>query len=99
MTDIPKEILDRLEFETPNIHNDHHNPRITKVQAIAPCESCGLEIDEVRRVRIQRNQEPKPHWREYCYTCKLVSPAGEDDWQPTQQLNFKMRQSGYWEDK
>jgi hypothetical protein len=58
-----------------------------------------LELDEVRRVRIQRNQEPKPHYREYCHSCKLVSPAGENDWQLAKDLNAKMRLNQYWEDK
>ena len=99
MKQIPKEILERLEFEKPSAYNLDHCLSVISVKAVDPCDSCGLELDEVRRVKIQRNQEPRPHWREYCYTCKLVSPLGEDDWQPTQQLNAKMRQKDYWEDK
>ena len=99
MKQIPKEILSRLVFETPNKHNDHLNLRIKKVCATAPCESCGMELDAERRVRLQRNQEPKPHWREYCYSCKLVSHGGTNDWQQTQELNAKMRRNDYWEDK
>lgn len=99
MKEIPKEIFDRLEFENATTHNDNHNLRITKVRAIAPCESCGRQLDETRYVRIQKNEQPRPHWREYCYTCKLVSPLGEHDWQATQELNAKMRVCDYWKDK
>ena len=99
MKPIPEQILERLEFERATTQNLGVCLSVKSVKAIAPCEACGVELDAVRRVRIQRNSEPKPHWREYCYTCKLVTVAGEGDWQEPQQLNAKMRQPDFFKDK
>jgi hypothetical protein len=92
---IPKEILDRCEFRSTKADSTEY---LVRIKPIAPCE-CGAELDDTRRTRIQRTVEPKPHWREYCYTCKLVSVLGEGNWQSAKELNAKMRKLEYWQDK
>ncbi len=87
MREIPKEILDRCTFKS--IRDDP----IEKIHNIVPLEpcACGVELMDVRRVRIQQTKEPQPHWREYCSTCKLVSVLDANDWKPASVLNAEMR--------
>ncbi len=89
MREIPKEILDRCTFK-PTGHGDPIE-KIHKIVPVDPCP-CGATLDDIRLVRIQKNCEPHPHWREYCHTCKLVSILDANVWQPAQVLNAEMRQ-------
>lgn len=92
---LPKHILDRCEFSTRKNDSTEY---LVRIKPEEPCE-CGAELDDIRRTRIQKNVEPVPHWREYCYTCKLVSVLGAGDWQTASELNAKMRKMDFFEDK
>jgi hypothetical protein len=84
---MPKEIADRCTFKTTP---QDFTPRIHKIAPLQPCE-CGKELENTRLVRLQKNSEPQPHWREYCYTCKLVSVLNANDWKTAHELNAEMR--------
>jgi hypothetical protein len=92
---IPKQILDRCEFRTTKQDSTEY---LVKIKPEKPCE-CGQELDDTRRTRIQRTVEPVPHWREYCYTCKLVSILGENSWMRAAELNAIMRKADFTKDK
>ena len=87
MREIPKEILDRCEFKNSKQDSTLY---LVKIKPEHPCE-CGLELDDIRRTRIQKTLEPAEHWREYCYTCKRVSILNQNDWHTAKELNAKMR--------
>ena len=91
MRDIPKDILERCEFTT-GIHDP--TPYIKRIQPLDPCP-CGKTLDDIRRVRLQKNSDPVPHWREYCYTCKLVSIYNENTWMKPVELNAIMRSADF----
>lgn len=82
---LPKTIADRVELITVD-----QIVSVKHIKPAKPCE-CGKHLDEIRRVRIQRNTEPVPHVREYCYVCKLVSIRGENTWKTAVELNQEMR--------
>lgn len=92
---IPKHILDRCEFSTRKNDSTEY---LVKIKPEHPCE-CGVELDNTRRTRIQRTVEPVPHWREYCYTCKLVSILGANSWMRAAELNAIMRKADFSKDK
>lgn len=87
---IPTEISDRCTFT--NTQYDQHNTRITAIKPIDPCP-CGRKLEDIRRVRLQKMSEPKPHWREYCYTCRLVSLRDKNTWYSATDLNAIIRRS------
>lgn len=86
-TAIPKEILCRLTFTSTKFDP---TPHITQIVPVEPCP-CGEPLTDTRIVRLSKNQEPVPHWREYCHTCRRVSILGENTWYDTRELNRKMR--------
>ena len=92
---IPKEILDRCEFRSTAQDSTEY---LVRIKPIDPCP-CGKELDDIRRVRLARTQEPQPHWREYCTTCRLVSIWNANDWMLAKELNAQMRQIKITEDK
>ena len=88
MREIPKEILDRCTFGS-TIKGDPIE-KIKNIVPLNPCP-CGKVLDDTRRVRIHKVREPKPHWREYCYTCKMVSFRDQNTWYTAQDLNMLIR--------
>ena len=84
---IPKEILDRCEFRSTAQDSTEYLVRITPLE---DCP-CGRELDNTRRVRLAKTKEPRPHWREYCITCKLVSVLNHNDWKTANALNAELR--------
>ena len=95
MRDIPKQILDRCEFRSTAQDSTEY---LVRIKPIDPCP-CGRLLDDIRRVRLAKTKEPRPHWREYCTTCRLVSIAGANDWMLAKELNAQMRQIKITEDK
>ena len=63
------------------------NQGIKRIIPAAPCEACGLELEDTRRTKLAKCSDPIPHWREYCYVCRQVSVAGENTFMPTAELN------------
>ena len=88
---IPKEILDRCEFKSSKQDSTEY---LVRIKPIAPCE-CGKELEDTRRVRLAKTVEPRPHWREYCITCKLVSIYNENTWMKPVELNAIMRSADF----
>jgi hypothetical protein len=82
---LPKSIADRCEFEIRD-----QIVSIRKIKPTEPCP-CGAELDSTRVVKIARNTEPTPHYRESCGTCKRVSILGHNDWHTAMELNRLMR--------
>jgi len=87
MRDIPKDILDRCTF---TVDRKDNTTKITNITPLDPCP-CGRVLDGVRRVRLAKTREPRPHYREYCHTCKLVSILDHNKWQSAYELNAKLR--------
>ena len=96
MRELPKEIAERIVLEP--ISKTDPTLRITKIRPLEPC-ACGAELDDTRVVRIQKNNSPFDHWREYCYTCKRVSLLDENNWKNTHELNQEMRCADFPRDK
>lgn len=88
MREIPKEIADRLTFETTS--KTDPTLYVTNVKPASPCD-CGKILDKQRFVRIAKNVEPIPHWREYCHSCNRASVFGENSWHTSAELNLKLR--------
>ena len=89
MREIPEHIKQRCEFAIED--------QICKVRSIIPIEPCvcGRTLTDTRITRLQRNSSPHLHWREYCYSCKLVNIVGENNWQTADQLNREMRTAAF----
>lgn len=97
MREIPKEILDRLEFRA--VAKCDPIKKVVRIKPIAPCEACGRELEEVRRITIQPRCEPVRHRREYCFNCRLVAVSGTNEFMPCHELNRIMRRWKIQEDK
>lgn len=91
MSEIPKEIAERLTFESSPQDSTLY---LTRIKPEEPCE-CGRELDNTRVVRISYVVSPVPHWREWCNTCKLVSIYDEHDFKEATELNKQMRKKSY----
>jgi hypothetical protein len=64
---IPREILDRLEYDTRKEREDV----IVRIKPIeTDCEYCGQTV-QGREETIRKHQTPTPHWRKRCITCGL----------------------------
>jgi hypothetical protein len=92
---IPKDILDRCEFRSTAQDSTEY---LVRIKPLEDCP-CGRELDNTRRVRLAKTVEPRPHWREYCITCKLVSVLDHNTWMPAKVLNDKLRTGKYSRDK
>ena len=64
---IPKEILDRLEWDTRK-EREGQIKRVTPIET--NCEYCGQTVLG-REEQIRYHHTPRPHWRKKCVTCKL----------------------------
>ena len=91
--EIPKHIQERLTFSEGK--NDHRlNARVVTVKPVDPCEACGIELEDTRRTKIALCSQPIEHWREYCYTCKMVSVLRENNFQGVAELNRHLARFG-----
>lgn len=90
---IPQEISCRLQFEKGEMNK--HTPRVKGITPIEPCEHCGKSLLTTRVTRIARAQDPFVHWREFCYTCKLVCVHRSNDWKSCHELNRELRSAKY----
>ena len=65
---IPRDILDRLEWDTRKERED-------QVKRVIPietnCEYCGITVTD-RREQIRQYASPAPHWRKRCLSCNLM---------------------------
>jgi len=87
MREIPKEILDRCTFK---VNPSDNTKKLHKIKPMTDCP-CGVQLESIRYVRIRKTVEPRPHYREYCATCKLTSMLGKNDWKPAAELNQEIR--------
>jgi hypothetical protein len=72
MKNIPKDILNRLEFKTSK-KEPALGPVLRKVNPIEkPCDDCGkIVLDRRVRLSVNRSKLTKPHVKHHCQACKL----------------------------
>jgi len=64
---IPRNILDRLEWDTRREHKD----QVKRIKPIETnCEYCGITVTD-RREQIRQYTSPARHWRKRCLSCNL----------------------------
>lgn len=87
---IPKEILDQIEFEVSGRRDqlfDTQYPRLKKLAR--PCDDCDLTV--VNRTvahTLNTNQQLEPHYRHYCTVCKrFLNPLSGAYDMTAQELN------------